>query len=117
MKVHDSAAVVFILAALLAAGISLHGARRRERDQSHCRIGHANNVRHRGRRSAQGRQGGGKITLRHGELKGLEMPPMTMVFQVKDPAMLDRVKPGDKVRFTVQNTGGTLVITEIEVGK
>lgn len=58
-----------------------------------------------------------KITLRHGELKGLDMPPMTMVFQVRDPAMLDRVKPGDKVKFKAQNTGGTLVITEIEVSK
>ncbi len=42
---------------------------------------------------------------------------MTMVFQVKDPTMLDRVKPGDKVKFKAQNTGGTLVITEIEVSK
>ena len=58
-----------------------------------------------------------KITLRHGELKQLDMPPMTMVFQVKDPAMLDKVKAGDKVKFKAQNTGGTLVITEIEVSK
>jgi Cu(I)/Ag(I) efflux system protein CusF len=58
-----------------------------------------------------------KITLRHGELKQLDMPPMTMVFQVKDPALLDKVKAGDKVKFRAQNTGGTLVITEIEVSK
>jgi Cu(I)/Ag(I) efflux system protein CusF len=58
-----------------------------------------------------------KITLRHGELKQLDMPPMTMAFQVKDPALLDKVKAGDKVKFRAQNTGGTLVITEIEVSK
>src|SRR4029453_12708637 len=40
-----------------------------------------------------------KITLKHGEIKNLEMPSMTMVFQVKDPAMLDAVKEGDKVQF------------------
>jgi Cu(I)/Ag(I) efflux system periplasmic protein CusF len=58
-----------------------------------------------------------KITLRHGELKQLDMPPMTMVFHVKDPALLDKVKAGDKVKFRAQNTGGTLLITEIEVSK
>ena len=58
-----------------------------------------------------------KITLRHGELKQLDMPPMTMVFQVKDPALLNKVKAGDKVKFRAQNTGGTLVITAIEVSK
>jgi Cu(I)/Ag(I) efflux system periplasmic protein CusF len=58
-----------------------------------------------------------KITLRHGELKQQDMPPMTMVFHVKDPAMLDKVKAGDRVKFRAQNTGGALVITEIEVNK
>src|SRR5262245_34778281 len=42
---------------------------------------------------------GKKITLKHGPLKNLDMPPMTMAFQVTDPAMLDKVKVGDKVRF------------------
>lgn len=58
-----------------------------------------------------------KITLRHGELKQLDMPPMTMVFQVKDPALLDKVKAGDKVKFRAQNSGGTMVVTDIEVMK
>jgi Cu/Ag efflux protein CusF len=58
-----------------------------------------------------------KITLRHGELKQLDMPPMTMVFQVKDPALLDKVKAGDKVKFRAQNSGGTMVVTDIEVTK
>jgi Cu(I)/Ag(I) efflux system periplasmic protein CusF len=58
-----------------------------------------------------------KITLRHGELKQLDMPPMTMVFLVKDPALLDKVKAGDKVKFRAQNSGGTMVVTDIEVIK
>jgi Cu/Ag efflux protein CusF len=55
-----------------------------------------------------------KITLKHGELKNLQMPPMTMVFDVKDKSMLDNVKAGDKVRFTVDNVGGQLTVTSIE---
>ena len=42
----------------------------------------------------------GKITLKHGEIRNLDMPPMTMVFGVTDKALLDKVKAGDKVRFT-----------------
>ena len=58
----------------------------------------------------------GKITLKHGEIKSLDMPPMTMVFQVKDPAVLDRFKPGDKVRFAAEkSSGGAFVVTAIEV--
>ena len=57
----------------------------------------------------------GKITLRHGEIKHLDMPPMTMVFQAKDPALLDGLRPGDKVRFSAEATaGGVLVVTRIE---
>ena len=59
----------------------------------------------------------GKLTLRHGEIKNLEMPPMTMVFRAQDPAMLERVKPGDKVRFTAEQKAGALVITRIEPAK
>ena len=58
-----------------------------------------------------------KITLKHGEIKSLEMPGMTMVFQVKDAAMLDTVKVGDKVRFTAEKAGGSLVVTTIELAK
>ena len=55
-----------------------------------------------------------KLTIKHGEIKNLDMPPMTMVFQVKDPAMLDAVKAGDKVRFSVEKIGGALTVTGIE---
>jgi Cu(I)/Ag(I) efflux system protein CusF len=55
-----------------------------------------------------------KITLRHGEIKSLDMPGMTMVFRVKDPALLDKVKVGDKVRFAAEQTDGALFVTAIE---
>lgn len=58
-----------------------------------------------------------KITLRHGEIKQLDMPAMTMVFQVKDSAMLDKVKAGDKVKFKAENAGGALTVTEIKAAK
>jgi len=56
-----------------------------------------------------------KITIKHGELKNLDMPPMTMVFRVKDPAMLDQVKTGDKIRFVADKVGGQFMVTKIEV--
>jgi len=59
----------------------------------------------------------GKLTIKHGEIKNLDMPPMTMVFQVKDPAMLDQVKVGDKVRFAVESRGGAMTVTKLEPAK
>lgn len=59
----------------------------------------------------------GKITLKHGPIANLEMPAMTMVFRVADPAMLDRVKAGDVVRFTAEKVGGQYTVTRIEPGK
>ena len=58
-----------------------------------------------------------KITLKHGEIKNLDMPPMTMVFRVNDPSFIDKVKPGDKVRFHASNEDGKLTVTEIQVTK
>lgn len=55
----------------------------------------------------------GKITLKHGEIKTLDMPPMTMVFSVKDASVLDGVKVGDKVRFRAANQDGKFTVTEI----
>ena len=59
----------------------------------------------------------GKITLKHGPIKSLDMPPMTMVFQVKDRAFLDKVKAGDKVRFSAEEKAGAYVVTSIEAAK
>ena len=58
-----------------------------------------------------------KITLRHGEIKNLDMPPMTMVFQVRDASVLDTLKAGDKVRFVVQKSDTGFVVTDIQAAK
>jgi Cu(I)/Ag(I) efflux system periplasmic protein CusF len=58
-----------------------------------------------------------KITLKHAEIKSLDMPPMTMVFLVKDAALLDGLKPGDKVKFAVERVGTAMVVTEISAVK
>lgn len=55
-----------------------------------------------------------KITIRHGPIQSLDMPAMSMVFQVRDAALLDKVKAGDKIRFTAEKTGGAYVVTRIE---
>ena len=58
-----------------------------------------------------------KITIKHGEIKNLDMPAMTMVFQVKDPAMLDKVQSGDKVKFKVIKSDSGFVVTELQSSK
>ena len=55
-----------------------------------------------------------KLTIRHGPLANLDMPPMTMVFHVEDAAMLDQLKLGDKVRFQAEKIGGSYTVTRIE---
>jgi Cu(I)/Ag(I) efflux system periplasmic protein CusF len=55
-----------------------------------------------------------KLTIRHGPLANLDMPAMTMVFQVQDAAVLDQVKPGDKVKFEAQKIGGAYTVIRIE---
>lgn len=57
----------------------------------------------------------GKITLRHGDIPNLEMPPMTMVFRVASPDFLSRVKAGDQVLFSAEKRNGALTVTAIEV--
>lgn len=57
----------------------------------------------------------GKVTLRHGEIKNLGMPPMTMVFQVKDRAFLTKLKAGDRVNFTADKIKGAYTVLSIEV--
>lgn len=60
---------------------------------------------------------GKKLTIKHGELKNMGMGAMTMVFRVKDPAMLAQVKAGDKVKFTVEKVNGALTVTALEGAK
>ncbi len=58
-----------------------------------------------------------KITIRHGPIQNLDMPAMTMVFQVKDAAMLDKVNPGDKIKFCAEKIAGAIIVTDIESAK
>ena len=58
-----------------------------------------------------------KVTLKHGPIKNLDMPPMTMVFGVSDAALLDKVKQGDKVRFTATGDGGKFTVTDLQPAK
>ena len=58
-----------------------------------------------------------KLTIKHGPIPNLNMDPMTMVFHVKDPAMLEQVKAGDKIRFQADKIGGNYTVTRIEVAK
>lgn len=59
----------------------------------------------------------GKLTIKHGPIPSMDMPPMTMVYRVKDPAMLDQVKPGDKVKFEMEKIGGQYTVTRLGVEK
>lgn len=62
-------------------------------------------------------KGANKVTIKHGPLKNLDMPPMTMVFQARDAAMLDKVKAGDKIRFEAGKVGEQYVVNRIEPAK
>jgi Cu/Ag efflux protein CusF len=57
---------------------------------------------------------GQKLSLRHGEIKNLDMPPMTMVFHVTDPAWLEQVKPGDRIRFQADKLNGNYTVVALE---
>ena len=57
----------------------------------------------------------GKISLKHGEIKNLDMPPMSMVFQVQDPALLSKFKVGDKVVFTADQIKGVYTVISIDL--
>lgn len=59
----------------------------------------------------------GKITIKHGELKNLSMPPMTMVFRAKEAGMLQQVKSGDKVRFAADKVNGQFTVMQIELAQ
>ena len=57
-----------------------------------------------------------KVTIRHEEIQHLDMPPMTMVFTVKNKTLLDKVQPGQTVKFDVIDEGGKLVIIQLQSG-
>jgi Cu/Ag efflux protein CusF len=55
-----------------------------------------------------------KLTIKHAPIPNLDMPAMTMVFQVKDPAMLDQVAAGDKIKFGAEKLGGAFTVTTLK---
>ena len=59
----------------------------------------------------------GRITLKHAEIKVYDMPGMTGAYKVKDPAMLDKVQPGDRVQFTLDRVNNVYTITRIDIQK
>lgn len=59
----------------------------------------------------------GKITLKHGEIKNLNMPGMTMIFRIEDKSMLNSIKTGDKVKFKAVSKGDKLVVTNIQIAE
>lgn len=59
----------------------------------------------------------GKVMIKHGEIKSIGMAPMTMMFVVKDKAVLDTLAVNDKVKFDVKQEGSDYVITKIEKAK
>jgi Cu/Ag efflux protein CusF len=59
----------------------------------------------------------GKLTIKHGPIKNLDMDAMTMVFRVKEPDMIKTVKAGDKIKFEADTVNGALTVTQIEAAK
>ena len=56
----------------------------------------------------------GKVTLKHGEIKNLDMPPMTMVFRVAEPKMLDSLSVGGRISFTAEKLDGQYTLTSVQ---
>jgi Cu/Ag efflux protein CusF len=55
----------------------------------------------------------GRVTIKHGEVKKLDMPPMTMTYRVRDPKLLDGLAAGDRVRFAPERVDGQYVVTAL----
>lgn len=59
----------------------------------------------------------GKITMRHGPIKNLDMEAMSMVFRIQDPGMLKGLKVGDKVKFEADRVQGAITVIKLEKAK
>ena len=108
-----------LLAALLAGALSLPALAQQDKPADHGAHHPAAEPAAASADKAEGEvrkidKGNAKLTLKHGEIRNLEMPPMTMVFRVKDAALLEQVKEGDKIRFTTDKVGGQYTVTGIE---
>jgi Cu/Ag efflux protein CusF len=58
-----------------------------------------------------------RVMLAHGPIANIGMVPMTMMFKVKDPALLKPLRNGQKVRFRVEELGGEYTVVRIEAAK
>jgi Cu/Ag efflux protein CusF len=56
-----------------------------------------------------------KMTIKHGDIKSLDMPGMTMVFQIRDTSLLETFKAGDKVKFVIEKLDGAFVVTSMQL--
>ena len=56
----------------------------------------------------------GKVTIKHGPIKNLDMPGMTMIFRVKDAVILNQIKEGDKINFAVDKVNGAITLIQVE---
>ena len=56
-----------------------------------------------------------KMTIKHGDIKTLDMPGMTMVFQIRDTSLLETFKAGDKVKFVIEKLDGAFVVTSMQL--
>lgn len=55
-----------------------------------------------------------KVTIKHEDLKNLDMPAMTMVFRVEDPALLEKLKEGSNIEFVAERVNGKLTVTQVK---
>lgn len=106
-----------ILAAAAFAGLPAHA----DKDHSHGQDSPAQAAAD-GSAFAEGEvkkvdKSAGKVTIKHGPLASLDMPAMTMVFRVKDAAMLDQVKAGDSIRFKADKVEGAYTVTEYQAAR
>ena len=56
-----------------------------------------------------------KITIKHGDIQSLDMPGMTMVFQIRDTSLLETFKADDKVKFVIEKLDGAFVVTSMQL--
>ena len=59
----------------------------------------------------------GKITIKHEEIKNLDMPAMTMVFRPVDPALINEIKEGDSAEFYFVDQNGRMMVQSVKSAK
>lgn len=59
----------------------------------------------------------GRLTIQHGDIRHLGLPPMTTVFPLKDRSVLDKIQVGDKVKFIAEREAGRLIVIDIKLVK